>query len=153
MSVGYALYVISDGENCNVSKINEWSFMFLKSEELNRVKNLEEDKKIWNDCLRDNDFISLNNFFENDGYKERGLFVIFSNIKKGEVLKTDFDKLKNNYIQIQTNERLYKDEVNTLDDLLEKKCELERLIKHQEENVKNRAELLLKSKQINVLPN
>ena len=49
--------------------------------------------------------------------------------------------------ELQKNERLYKDEVRTLDELMEKKYELERLIKHQEENVRHRAEVLLKSKQ------
>lgn len=49
--------------------------------------------------------------------------------------------------ELEKNERLYKNEVRTLDKLMEKKYELERLIRHQEENVKHRAELLLKSKQ------
>lgn len=49
--------------------------------------------------------------------------------------------------EIQKNERLYKCEVDTLNKLIEKKNELERLIKHQEENVLERAELLLNSKQ------
>ncbi len=46
--------------------------------------------------------------------------------------------------ELEKNERLYRSEVDTLNKLLEKKYELERLIKHQEENVKHRANLLLK---------
>ena len=49
--------------------------------------------------------------------------------------------------EVEKNERLYRSEVNTLDKLMEQKYELERLIRHQEENVKKRAEILLKSKQ------
>jgi hypothetical protein len=48
--------------------------------------------------------------------------------------------------ELEKNERLYRCEVDTLNKLMEKKYELERLIRHQEENVKNRAELLLMSK-------
>ena len=49
--------------------------------------------------------------------------------------------------EVEKNERLYRYEVNTLDKLMEQKYELERLIRFQEENVKKRAEILLKSKQ------
>lgn len=49
--------------------------------------------------------------------------------------------------ELEKNERLYRSEVSTLDKLMEKKHQLELLIRHQEENVKKRAEILLKSKQ------
>ena len=49
--------------------------------------------------------------------------------------------------EVEKNERLYRSEVDTLNKLMEKKYELERFIRDQEENVKHRAELLLKSKQ------
>ena len=49
--------------------------------------------------------------------------------------------------EVEKNERLYKSVVNTLYKLMEQKYELERLIRLQEENVKKRAEILLKSKQ------
>jgi hypothetical protein len=49
--------------------------------------------------------------------------------------------------ELEKNERLYRCEVDTLNKLLEKKYELERLIRHQEENVIHRADLFLKSKQ------
>jgi hypothetical protein len=50
--------------------------------------------------------------------------------------------------ELEKNERLYKSEVETLNKLMEQKYDLERLIRYQEENVKFRAELLLKSKKI-----
>jgi len=50
--------------------------------------------------------------------------------------------------ELKKNERLYKSEVETLNKLMEQKYDLERLIRHQEENVKFRAELLLKSKKL-----
>jgi hypothetical protein len=43
--------------------------------------------------------------------------------------------------ELEKNERLYKSEVETLNKLMEQKYDLERLIRHQEENVKFRAEL------------
>jgi F0F1-type ATP synthase delta subunit len=51
--------------------------------------------------------------------------------------------------ELEKNERLYKDEVNILDELLREKDELERLIKHQRENVKKRELILSYSKGIN----